>query len=163
MRSWLALLILLASARAFAQDAGAPAVYLDPELRPLPRSDPRGDALPPDLAFADISDPNPGSGKGKIVTGWILTGAGTVDLLNLTSCSNHGGHVLRANTCLRLFTAISAVAVSLGVPLLILGYRQKHQQQKWKRRHGIAETLQNVQFALEPRREEYGLSYRWSF
>jgi len=113
-------LVLLALACA----SSGPAYARDAE----PTSEPY--ALPPELAFADPSDPDPGSGAAKIVAGFIGLGVAASNAVQLPFCAIDQPFV-PGRTCVRIAASLAAVGLAVGVPLLVLGYRQRARRKAW--------------------------------
>jgi hypothetical protein len=93
----------------------------------------------PHLAFADATDPNPGSGRALILTGWIALGVAVLSgaqgpLCSLNSYDTRAGQ----RSCVRFSLGVGIAALTLGVPSLVLGYRRRSAQNQWKKRHGLS-------------------------
>lgn len=128
-RVLVALLIGCLSLRAVGQDV-VPEIELPPETEPVA----------PDLAFADASDPNPGSGRSQIIAGWIATGAGLAGAAQAPLCKINDfdrGRELRR--CRNLGIAVGVIGLAFGIPWLVFGYQHRADQRAWKKRHGLAE------------------------
>ncbi len=94
----------------------------------------------PDLAFADASDPNPGSGIGQIVAGWVATGVGVAGVTRATLCKYsefHRGY--SEHRCRNFGIAFGVIGLTLGIPWLVFGYQKRREQRAWKERHGLSE------------------------
>jgi hypothetical protein len=101
----------------------------------------------PDLAFADAADPNPGSGRGQILAGWIASGIGVAGVAQAPLCRFNDfdrGRGLRR--CRNVGIVFGVLGLSLGVPWLVFGYQKRRAQRQWKQRHGLT-ALPELQFA----------------
>ncbi|MET0342677.1 MAG: hypothetical protein ABW252_16850 [Polyangiales bacterium] len=146
---------LLAPARARAQArAPVPVSADDGAARAL--------ALAPDLAFADPVDPNPGSGRGKRIAGWVGISVGVVESVNVALChrfeSMRGGRGQRA--CITLAATLATLGFVIGIPVAIAGQRQRARQKGWLKRHGLA-LLEQVE--VDARRDAAGLGWQLRF
>jgi len=101
----------------------------------------------PDLAFADVSDPNPGTGFGQILTGWIGTTIGVAGVAQIALCpldfNDFSQDELRR--CRNSAIVFGAIGFSIGIPSLVFGYRKRAAQRAWKQRHGLS-ALPDVRF-----------------
>lgn len=138
MRRLVALALMLASSTAAAQPpepTAAPGVAASSAIPGL--------ALAPDLAFADPVDVNPGSGRRKLIAGWLSLGltAGNVAFASALCEARNKGRLLPASgstqTCTRTSIAFASITFLIGVPLLVAGYRQRARYHAWRERHGL--------------------------
>lgn len=137
MRALVVLLLCCHSLRAVAQDV--PDVELPEETEPVA----------PDLAFADASDPNPGSGRGQIIAGWIASGAGLAGAVQAPLCKFNGFDQGRGlKRCRNLGIAVGVIGLAFGIPWLVFGYQHQAEQRAWKKRHGLA-SLPNLDLSWE--------------
>jgi hypothetical protein len=101
----------------------------------------------PDLAFADASDPNPGSGRGQILAGWIATGIGLAGVAQAPLCRfNDYDRLGGLRRCRNVGIVFGVLGLSLGVPWLVFGYQKRRAQRAWKQRHGLT-ARSELQFA----------------
>jgi hypothetical protein len=93
---------------------------------------------PIDLAFADVSDPNPGSGFGQILAGWIALGIGTAGVVQAPLCKyNDYDTGWRSRRCRNWGIGVGVVGLALGIPWLTFGYQKRRAQRAWKQRHRL--------------------------
>jgi len=135
MRKLVALVLVLASSTALAERP-APLVSSD-GASSTPAS---SLALGPDLAFADPVDVNPGSGRRKLVAGWLslALSAGNVVQAAVWCDDERGFKRLRGQPCVRTAIAFASITFLVGVPLLVAGYRQRARYMAWRDRHGLS-------------------------
>jgi hypothetical protein len=97
-----------------------------------------GQALTPDLAFADTSDPDPGSGIAMIIAGWVGATAAIAGGLQLPICSHldYEGP-FTAQSCRRYAIGATVSGLAVGVPFLVFGYKKRKRQRAWRERHGL--------------------------
>jgi hypothetical protein len=106
-------------------------------LAPGPRNAEEEDAAP-ELAFAAASDPNPGSGRGQIIAGWIATGVGVAGVAQASLCKfNEVDRGSELRRCRNLGIVFGAIGLTLGIPWLVFGYHKRRAQRAWKQRHGL--------------------------
>ena len=108
--------------------------------------------LAPDVAFADLRDPNPGSGRGLILTGWIGLGIATLagaqgPLCSLNTYDTQHGE----RRCVKLSIGFAVAALTVAVPCLVFGYRRRRAQNEWKLRHGLSALATHMSLFTEPR------------
>ncbi|MET0286774.1 MAG: hypothetical protein ABW352_19995 [Polyangiales bacterium] len=102
-----------------------------------------------ELAFADVSDPNPGSGRGQILAGWIATGVGVAGVVQAPLCERDDFDLgRRVRRCRNLGIVFGALGLSLGIPWLVFGYQRRSAQRAWKQRHGLTQ-LPDVQLGFD--------------
>jgi len=111
----------------------------------------------PHLAFADATDPNPGSGRGLILTGWIGLGIAALavaqgPLCSLNSYDAHDGQ----RRCVRSSVVIGAVALTLSVPALMFGYRRRRARNDWEQRHGLSLLAERISISADRRSFLFG-------
>jgi hypothetical protein len=129
---------------ALAEDPTPDLVLADdlPAVTPAPEQPPviaLEDGDQPDLAFADATDPSPGSGFGQILAGWIATGIGTAGVAQVSTCGldlNAFGFTQRRR-CRNIGIAFGALGLGLGIPWLVFGYQKRRALRAWKQRHGL--------------------------
>jgi hypothetical protein len=93
----------------------------------------------PDLAFASVSDPNPGTGRGQIIAGWVATGVGLAGIAQASTCRFNGFDQEAAlKRCRNLGIGVGALGLAIGVPWLVFGYRKRAALRAWKQRHGLS-------------------------
>jgi hypothetical protein len=98
------------------------------------------------MAFADPADPNPGSGQRKVLAGWISVSVAALNFSQLSLCAlREGEGWWTERRCMRMGLSIGSLGLALGLPLLVLGYRQRAEQRAWMRRHGLDHLLSGVQ------------------
>jgi hypothetical protein len=129
MRMLSGLLVSCMSLRVLAQDV-VPETELPPESEPVA----------PHLAFADASDPNPGSGRGQILAGWIATGVGIAGVAQSPLCKfEHFDRGRELRRCRNVGLTFGVLGLALGIPWLVFGYQRRAAQKAWKKRHGLAQ------------------------
>lgn len=115
----------------------------------------RADDPRPDLAFADISDPNPGSGRGQIIAGWVATGIGLAGIAQVPICRyDEFDDARELRRCRRVGLAFGIIGLAAGIPWLVFGYQKRAAQREWKKRHGLA-MLPNFEFTGDSLRLDY--------
>jgi len=97
---------------------------------------------------APASDPQPSTGNGLVVAGWIATGLGVLNLATLPICFADFYPEESEDLCVGASAVIGGVGLALGVPFLIVGYNQKADYREWRARNGIAYHLMNTQVTL---------------
>lgn len=102
-------------------------------------------ALPPHLAFANSSDPNPGSGRIARLIGWIAAGVGLAGVAQAPLCRmQEFTEPSQQRSCRNSSIVLGTVGFGLGLPLLIVGYRKRRAQRAWKERHGLGELAPSL-------------------
>lgn len=120
--------------------------------------------LLPGAAWAQTApsdDPQPSTGNGLIVAGWIATGLGVLNLATLPICFADFYPEDAEDLCVIGSAAIGGVGLALGVPFLIVGYNNKADYREWQARKGLAYHLQNTRVTVAD--DGVGLSYRAAF
>jgi hypothetical protein len=156
----LALVLTLAPARAAAQaskpSSGLASEPASPLTAPVqveqaPHTDlPGVPVTTPDVAFADPSDPNPGSGRRQILAGWISTGIGVVSIAQIPFCHhNDYDDAGSERVCTRFSISMAVLGLAAGIPWLVLGYRKRAAQSAWRARHGLADWLAPLRLAVQ--------------
>ncbi|MEZ4234802.1 MAG: hypothetical protein R3F59_01275 [Myxococcota bacterium] len=84
---------------------------------------------------ADASEPP--SGTGPLVTGLILSGVGAVNLVTAPVCKtgfyyDQVGSVEAQNLCLASSLVIAAGGLGAGIPLTVIGLRQRRAHTAWE-------------------------------
>jgi hypothetical protein len=135
------LLLLLSLALALPSRSAA-AQSFEGKPRPAPTEHARPRSTD-GVAFADPRDPNPGSGRRRIIAGWIAAGvfAGGVAQLPLCQLNDYEGS-FSGRRCVGWSIAFAAAGLSLAIPLLVSGYRRRAAQNAWRKRHGLLSKLQ---------------------
>jgi len=110
---------------------------------------------------APPSDPQPSTGTGLVVAGWIATGIGVLNLATLPICFADFYPEESEDLCVGASAVIGGVGLALGVPFLIVGYNNKADYREWQARNGIAYHLQNTHVTIA--NDGVGLSYRAAF
>jgi hypothetical protein len=98
--------------------------------------------------YRDPSDPQPSTGTGLIVAGWIATGLGLLNLATLPVCYADFYPSEAQDTCVTLSAVLAGVGISLGVPFLIIGYNKRADYKAWKKRNGLTRHLLRTQLAF---------------
>lgn len=145
-----------AAALGAAQPVGAPAAPDPPGSSTLATPSPA--ELPPTDA-ADVGDNSgkPSSGLGMIIPGWILAGTGAVGGLGTALCYSdslrdpNGEPYTRQvkDICAGIYATIGVVSLSIGIPLLVVGYDRRHKYQEWRRRHPALGQLMRTEIAVD--------------
>jgi hypothetical protein len=110
---------------------------------------------------APANDPQPSTGTGLVVVGWIATGLGVLNLATLPICFADFYPEDAETLCVIGSATIGGVGLALGVPFLIVGYSQKADYREWKARNGMAYHLQNTYVTVAS--DGVGLSYSAAF
>ena len=110
---------------------------------------------------APPSDPQPSTGTGLVVAGWIATGIGVLNLATLPICFADFYPEESENLCVIGSATLGGVGLALGIPFLIVGYNNKADYREWKARNGVAYHLQNTHVTVA--NDGVGLSYRAAF
>jgi hypothetical protein len=106
----------------------------------------------PHLAFADTKDPNPGSGRTLLLTGWIALGVATLAVAQGPLCSLNTYDARDGQRrCVKSAVGIGVAALTLAVPALVLGYRRRSAQNQWKQRHGLSALAMRIWFSTQKR------------
>jgi hypothetical protein len=108
-----------------------------------------------------MHDPQPSTGTGLIVAGWIATGIGVLNLATLPICFADFYPEDSENLCVIGSATLGGVGLALGVPFLIVGYNNKADYREWQARRGMAYHLMNTQVTLAS--DGAALSYRAEF
>ena len=75
----------------------------------------------------------PASGLGFIISGWILTGVGALNLLTLPLCfSGYEKETNNESFCLGATGGLAAVGLGVGIPFVILGYNKRKKYKSWE-------------------------------
>jgi hypothetical protein len=161
MRSALAALLLTLAPALAAAQATEPSPTLAAE-RTAPRTAqahaeqtpstdfPGAPVIAPDLAFADASDPNPGSGRRQILAGWISTGIGAAAIAQLPLCHRNDYDDARSErSCTRLSISAAILGLAAGIPWLVFGYQKRVAQRAWRARHGLAHWIAPLHLAAQ--------------
>jgi hypothetical protein len=146
MRRTVALLLTLTFSHAVLAEDATPDIVLsedEPAVEPAAEQPPiieidAGDQ--PDLAFADASDPNPGSGAAQIVAGWIASGIGLGGVAQVSACEldieNYDRG--RPGKCRNVGIVLGVIGLGIGIPWLVFGYQKRRALRAWKARHGLS-------------------------
>jgi hypothetical protein len=122
-----------------------------PQRDQTPHPDfPGAPVMTPDLAFADASDPNPGSGRRQILAGWISTGIGVASIAQVPFCHrNEYDAALGEQVCRRLSISMAVIGLAAGIPWLVFGYQKRAAQRAWRARHGLAGWVAPLHLAVQ--------------
>ncbi len=95
-------------------------------------------------------DPEPSSGLGMMIPGWVLVGDGALNLALMPLCfvdlfgtSNIKG------VCLGTSIGFGVVGFGVGIPLLVAGYRKRKRHQTWESNQ-LATHLERTQVTALP-------------
>jgi hypothetical protein len=162
----LVFVLLPAAAAAQSSDPAAglaaqqtPRQTVQAQVDQAPRTDFPGAQVSPDLAFADASDPNPGSGRGQILAGWISTGIGAASIAQIPFCHRNEYDDARSErVCTRFSISMAALGLAAGIPWLWFGYQKRAAQRAWRARHGLAHWLAPLHLVVQ--REGASLLYQ---
>jgi hypothetical protein len=94
--------------------------------------------------------PPPSNGVGLLVTGGIFTGVGAVNLLTAPICKTDLFSADTQTLCLGLSLGIGIPFVVVGIPLLVVGASRRGAYLEWKRSHGAATRLLDLDFKPVP-------------
>ena len=97
---------------------------------PLSASFQASPAAPPDHAPLR-------KGNGAIISGWILTGVGALNLVTLPVCTIDIYPEDFRGVCVGASAAYAVVGLGVGVPLLAVGYSRRRAYREWKERRGL--------------------------
>jgi hypothetical protein len=87
----------------------------------------------PYLASPEFSSRRPPSGLGKIITGWVFVGLGALNLATLPICfSDVYKQQNTKDICIGASATIAVVGVTVGLPLLLVGYHQRKKYKAWE-------------------------------
>jgi hypothetical protein len=84
-----------------------------------------------------------------IVTGWILSGVGAVNLASIPLCNADFYPRDSRDLCVQLSIGFGVVGLGVGVPLLIVGYNKRAQFNEWKQEHAVVRELLSTRVALQ--------------
>lgn len=92
-----------------------------------------------------------------IIPGWILVGTGVGGGLGTALC--YSDSIRDANgesyprqvrdICAGIYATIGVVSLSIGIPLLVVGYDRRHKYQEWRRRHPALGQLMRTEIAVD--------------
>lgn len=100
------------------------------------------------VGYRDPSDPQPSTGTGLIIAGWIATGIGLLNFALLPVCSADFYPSDAEDSCIALSAVFGGVGLSLGIPFLIIGYNNRADFKEWKERNRLTRHLLNTQLAF---------------
>ncbi len=108
---------------------------------------------PPDSASpvtrpATQPSPEPSSGLGLIIAGWISSGAGALNLAQLPVCYADFYPSEAGDLCVGLSIGIGIVGLGVGIPMLISGYSERATHKKWESQHAILNQLSHTGVAM---------------
>lgn len=110
---------------------------------------PQGMSGSPFLATPDADEPS--SGLGFIISGWILTGLGAINLATLPLCfTSFYVDAGVKGVCLGVSAAFIGVGLGVGVPFLIVGYNQRKKHQAWEKDHPTLGHLARTRLTALP-------------
>jgi hypothetical protein len=146
MVRWLAVALVLSCVSSVHAEASPPRLLpgLELTLQAAPVALGLGAAIP---AMTD-ADPQPSTGVGMIVAGWILGGIGVLNLATLPLCYADFYPSNAEDLCVALSAVIGGLGLGIGIPLLIVGYNNRSDYKDWQRRHGQA-ALPGLRLAFD--------------
>jgi hypothetical protein len=106
-------------------------------------------------------DDPPSSGVGMIITGWIMSGVGAMNLALIPVCSMDAYPRESRDLCIQLSIGVGVIGLGVGIPLLAVGYHQRSKFKEWKRQHAILNELLSTQVTLQ--NDSALLVYRGTF
>jgi hypothetical protein len=120
-------LTVLCTAQAAGAQAAASAVYAVRSDDSLAHSAPQAEP------GAEVRRaPPPRSGMGWIALGWLGVGSGTLLGAQLALCHAELNS-WSPQRCVRIASVAGGVSLALGIPLLVLGYKQRAKYNAWRR------------------------------
>jgi hypothetical protein len=105
------------------------------------------------------ADPEPSSGLGLIIPGWILIGIGALNLGSVPLCSY--SFATDKDVCVARGLVAGGITAGVGIPLAIIGYSKRSKHKAWARRNAGMQALLGTQIAA--RQDAAFLSYSASF
>jgi hypothetical protein len=103
-------------------------------------------------------DPPPSTGTGFIVSGWILTGVGALNLASLPICKADFYPADAEDTCVAASLVVGIGGLGLGIPFLIVGYNRRSDYHEWRRRHPLLRSL--IETNVQLGKNSVSLNYR---
>jgi hypothetical protein len=109
----------------------------------------------------DSNDHPPSSGVGMIITGWIMSGVGVMNLALIPVCTMDAYPRQSRDLCVQLSIGVGVIGLGVGIPLLAVGYHKRSQFKTWKQRHAVLNELLSTEVMLQ--NESALLVYRGTF
>jgi hypothetical protein len=95
----------------------------------------RGDCLEGQECYKGACGPPvPGKGTGLLIAGGVVSGVGVLFFINAAVCQTNRDQTARdQNICTAITASIGAVAIAIGVPLLVIGAIKRNAFDDWVR------------------------------
>ncbi len=103
-------------------------------------------------SFLGATEPGPpSSGLGFIISGWILTGVGALNVATMPLCfTSYYVDAGVKGVCLGISAAFIGVGLGVGIPFLIVGYNQRKKYKAWRDSHAVLEQLDRTRLTVLP-------------